>query len=101
MGSGGCQIVIGSLAGRTLPLDANALIFGERRVEGFWLNRWLSIAGEEGRLQAYLRVLEGLESGEYLPAVDEVFDLTDVQFAVERAKKPGKLGKVVLRAGGD
>jgi NADPH:quinone reductase-like Zn-dependent oxidoreductase len=100
MSSGGYQIVIGSLAGKTLPIDANGLIFGEKRLEGFWLNRWLARAGEDDRLQAYLRVLEGLESGDYIPAVDGEFELADVRLAVDRARTSGKRGKVVLRVGG-
>lgn len=99
MHPGGTHLVVGRLAGETLPVWSDALIFGEKRIEGFWLNRWLERAPEAERGSAYGALLGLLETGALNPPVDSEFDLADVEIACRRAMQPGKRGKVVLRMG--
>src|SRR5437763_6990452 len=51
---GGRMLLYGSLSGEPIPLEPRSLLFGSKRLEGFWLADW--IAGQ-GRLSLVPAIL--------------------------------------------
>jgi NADPH:quinone reductase-like Zn-dependent oxidoreductase len=45
---------------------------------------------------AVAAILAGAERGDFRPAVDSTYPLSDVRAAVQRAETPGRTGSVVL-----
>lgn len=96
LGPDGEHVVFGALGGRGLLLDPGAMIFGETRVRGFWMSRWMTQASQADRAAAVGRVY-ALASGGDLPlAVASVHPLRDAKTALLAAETPGRPGKVLF-----
>lgn len=95
--AGGEVVVFGALAGQSSVVDPRLLIYGEKRLRGFWLQRWLTTAGPDERDALYSLVLAYLGAGTLEPVVARAFPLSEVESACRYALAPGRLGKVILR----
>jgi NADPH:quinone reductase-like Zn-dependent oxidoreductase len=93
---GGEVVVYGALAGRRSAFAADELIFGAKRLRGFWLQRWLAAASPDDRTAHYDLALAFLGSGLLDPIVAKTFSLDEVEAACRFATEMGHLGKVVL-----
>ncbi|MFH1810381.1 MAG: zinc-binding dehydrogenase [Pseudomonadota bacterium] len=93
---GGQMVMYGALSLETLQLDPGALIFGQRRVEGFWLTRALE-SWPRSRLDAiYDALMQHFASGALTPRVHRCHPLEKVQDAIQEMNSMAHLGKVVL-----
>ena len=96
LAEGSAMLVYGLLSGKPASFDNGMLIFRRLTVSGFWLRYWFQntrVAEREGPIGALLRSIT--ERRIVLP-VEQAFDLSEVQKAVQRAEKPGKAGKVLI-----
>jgi NADPH:quinone reductase-like Zn-dependent oxidoreductase len=101
---GGEMIVYGALSAHrqtdpdrlTIPLPASTLIYGTKRVRGFWLYRWFSTTPQE-QIAAALSHTFGLVAGGTI-RIPEGQPLPLAQFAdaVRLAEAPGHGGKPLL-----
>jgi NADPH:quinone reductase len=94
--SGGTCIVFGALDGKVVPVDPGPFLFRELLLQGFWLTRWLQRVSPEQVRTAIGTVLAGAERGDFRPAIDSTYPLSEVRKAVLRAETPGRKGAVVL-----
>lgn len=94
--SGGTSLVFGALDGHPISVDPGPFLFRELVLQGFWLTRWLQRVPSEKVRAAIGTVLAGAERGDFLPAVDSTYPLSEVGKAVLRAETPGRTGSVVL-----
>ncbi|MFN8532531.1 MAG: zinc-binding dehydrogenase [Dehalococcoidia bacterium] len=94
---GGEVVLFGELDERRLTIDPGRLIFAEKRLRGFWLDRWLARSTAEERDAAYALVLALLEAGTLQPIVDRVFPLDQAGAACRYALLSGRVGRVFLR----
>jgi NADPH:quinone reductase len=94
--SGGTSLVFGALDGRAVSVEPGPFLFRELILQGFWLTRWLQRVPPEKVRAAVGTVLAGAEKGDFRPAVDSTYPLSEVKKAVLRAETPGRTGSVVL-----
>lgn len=93
---GGTSVLFGALDGRSVMVEPGPFLFRELLLQGFWLTRWLQRVPPERVRAAVGAVLAGAERGDFRPAVDSTYPLSEVQDAVVRAETPGRTGAVVL-----
>jgi NADPH:quinone reductase-like Zn-dependent oxidoreductase len=94
--SGGTSVLFGALDGRAVSVDPGPFLFRELLLQGFWLTRWLQRVPPQRVRAAVGAVLAGAERGDFRPAVDSTYPLSEVRAAVLRAETPGRTGAVVL-----
>ena len=94
--AGGTSLLFGALDGRPVPVDPGPFLFRELLLQGFWLTRWLQRVPADRVRAAVAAILAGAERGDFRPAVDSTYPLSDVRAAVQRAETPGRTGSVVL-----
>jgi NADPH:quinone reductase-like Zn-dependent oxidoreductase len=94
--AGGEVVTYGALSGQSGIVDPEQIIYGEKRLRGFWLHRWLAAASPLERDARYALALAYLGAGNLDPVVARAFPLNDVQSACRFASEPGRVGKVVL-----
>jgi NADPH:quinone reductase len=94
--SGGTSVLFGALDGRAVSVDPGPFLFRELSLQGFWLTRWLQRVPPQLVRAAVGAVLAGAERGDFRPAVDSTYPLSEVRAAVLRAETPGRTGAVVL-----
>ncbi len=94
--SGGTSVLFGALDGRAVAVDPGPFLFRELVLQGFWLTRWLQRVPPHKVRTAVGAVLAGAERGDFRPAIDSTFPLSEVGKAVLRAETPGRSGAVVL-----
>jgi NADPH:quinone reductase len=93
---GGTSVLFGALDESPVVVEPGPFLFRELVLQGFWLTRWLQRVAPEKLRAAVGSVLAGAQKGDFRPAVDSTFPLTDVRAAVVRAETPGRTGAVVL-----
>ena len=94
--SGGTSLLFGALDEKPVVVDPGPFLFRELVLQGFWLTRWLQRVPPEKVREAVGGILAGAQKGDFRPAVDSTYPLTDVRAAVVRAETPGRTGAVVL-----
>jgi NADPH:quinone reductase-like Zn-dependent oxidoreductase len=93
---GGRMLVYGSLSLQPLTLDPRALLFGQRRVEGFWLSEWVRDQGALTMLWLFSRLKRLIRAGVLRTEIGQTFPLDQVREACRAAEQPGRRGKVLL-----
>lgn len=96
LGEGGDFLAYGLLSDQPVQVENAGLVFGGRRVHGFWLTRWLGSASREELDAVIADLMDHFQSGAFRPAVDREFPLEHVREAVRYAERSGRHGKVVL-----
>jgi NADPH:quinone reductase-like Zn-dependent oxidoreductase len=94
---GGVLVLYGTLDPAAAGFAGPALLFGEKRLAGFWLNRWLGRVSAEERETAYATLLGWFASGDLQPLVERTFPLAEVRTACQALLRPGRRGKILLR----
>ncbi|MGO8969353.1 MAG: zinc-dependent alcohol dehydrogenase family protein [Myxococcaceae bacterium] len=94
--SGGTSLLFGALDGQPVAVDPGPFLFRELVLQGFWLVRWLQRVPQERVRAAVKAILAGAERGDFRPAVDSTYPLSEVRAAMVRAETRGRTGAVVL-----
>lgn len=98
LGQGGVLVAFGSMSGEAMQLPPGELIFRHLQVKGFWgsqVSRDMAVA-DKRRLVGEL-VAHALRGELRLP-VEAVHPLEDIAAAAAASLRPGRAGKVLLRA---
>ena len=90
-------VIYGALADEPCQIDAKALFFRDKRLEGFWLSRWIKRKGFFSKLLLASRV-QKLLSNELQTHIQARFSLQDVLPAIELYTKKRTEGKILLRS---
>jgi NADPH:quinone reductase-like Zn-dependent oxidoreductase len=99
LGRGGRLIVYGTLADEPLSVESRAMMFGRKRVEGFWLSEWVSDQKLWTIMRLFWQIGKLIRAGALTSEVGKSFSLTDIHAAIRQAALPGRQGKVLLRMG--
>jgi NADPH:quinone reductase-like Zn-dependent oxidoreductase len=99
LGRGGRVIVYGTLADEPLGIESRAMMFGQKRIEGFWLSEWVSAQKLWTILWLFRQIGKLIRAGVLTSEMGTSFPLSDIRAAIRQAALPGRQGKVLLRMG--
>jgi NADPH:quinone reductase-like Zn-dependent oxidoreductase len=88
-------VVYGALADEPCQINSADLLFQDKKLEGFWLSRWIKGKGMLQKLLLSSRV-QKLLSNELQTRIQARFPLEDILPALELYKKQPTEGKVLL-----
>jgi len=88
-------VVYGALADEPLQIDSKDFFFRDRKLEGFWLSRWIKRKGFLQRLLLAYQI-QKLLPNELHTRIQARFPLEDILSAIDLYKKQGTEGKVLL-----
>src|SRR5215217_622052 len=100
LATGGTVVNYGVMIGKGPKLSAEATIFKDVTLRGFWLVLWLKRAEREHQRDTYARLSKLLADGTLKTAVEGTFSLDAIQDALARAMEGGRGGKVLLTPNG-
>jgi putative PIG3 family NAD(P)H quinone oxidoreductase len=90
-------MMVGTVAGRTASISCG-MILGKRLTLRGTVMRARSLEEKRAATEGFRRdVVPRLESGELVPTIDKVYDLSEIREAHERLASNATFGKVVLR----
>jgi hypothetical protein len=91
-------LVYGALSLSPVQVDVGTLLFGHRRVEGFWLSEWIAKYGMRRVIPAMIELQTRL-----LPAIDTTpighFGLADAAAGIRAYQDNMGAGKIILQLG--
>jgi NADPH2:quinone reductase len=104
LAAGGEMVVYGALSthrqadveGLTIPLPASALIYGTKRVRGFWLYRWFATTPQPQIADALSQTFDLVASGAVAIPEGQPVPVEQFAHAVQVAEAPGHGGKPLL-----
>ena len=104
LAAGGEMVVYGALSTHrrtdtddlAIPLPATELIYGTKRVRGFWLYRWFSTTPQEQIRAAIAQTVELVAGGAIAIPEGQPFPMRRFADAVQLAEAPGHGGKPLL-----
>ncbi len=94
---GGYMLVYGSLSFEPIHLDPRFMIFGSRRVEGFWLTDWVRDRNPLVMFRLFRQVGRLLQQQVLTSEIAAIYDMDQISQAVRFAQEPGRQGKILLR----
>jgi NADPH2:quinone reductase len=98
LGPGGVLMSFGALSGEPMSIDPGLLIFKEATVRGFWATRRGERTSRADNQRMIGELLRLAAAGRLPLRVEARFPLAQAAEAAVAAEKPGRTGKVVLRA---
>lgn len=98
LGENGLFVSFGLMSGKPLELSAGDLIFKQVTVKGFWLAKIMQTTPRETIGRWFGELLGLVASGAVTLQDGGIYDLADVKDAVAAAAKPGRPGKILIRA---
>ena len=98
MPRGAHVLVYGALSLSPVQVDVGTLLFGQRRVEGFWLSEWITKYGMRRVIPAMIELQTRL-----LPAIETIpikhFGLADAAAGIRAYQDNMGAGKIILQLG--
>jgi NADPH:quinone reductase-like Zn-dependent oxidoreductase len=94
---GGKLVIYGSLSFEAIHVDSRFLIFGSKKVEGFWLTDWVRAQNPLTLLRLFGKITQLMRQKVLTSDVAGVFPLEQAAEAVRQVEQPGRLGKVLFR----
>jgi NADPH:quinone reductase-like Zn-dependent oxidoreductase len=88
-------VVYGALAGEPLQIDSKDFFFRDKKLEGFWLSRWIKRKGFLQRLLLAYQI-QKLIPNELQTRVQARFPLEDIFSAIDLYERQPTEGKVLL-----
>ena len=98
LGDGGTLVSFGAMGGEPVQVPPGDLIFRDVTVKGFWGSRTSRGMAPDTRQRLFAELLQRAASGELQLPVDAVYDLGQAAQAAAASQRPGRGGKVLLRA---
>lgn len=96
LNTGGVMVSYGALSGVPATLSAQATIFRDVTVKGFWLARWFEQADQPRKAQVFGNLIQRIATGKLSTAIEAVYPLDQVHEAMTHAAKGERAGKVLL-----
>lgn len=99
LAEGGELISFGAMTGEPLQISSGDVIFKQATVRGFWGSKVMQATKAEDKRRMIGELLKAALDGSLALPVEAVFDLHDAAKAAAASDKPGRSGKILLRAG--
>ncbi len=96
---GGTLVTYGAMSRRSLKVPNKFLIFKNLQLSGMWITRWLEHATPGELFDVLHPLVEMVQKGRLITAVDQVFPMQECKAAMARAKASARSGKVLLKLG--
>ena len=93
---GGTHITYGAMGRKPLTVPNGPLIFGDIRIRGLWVTKWMENAPKSEISDVYTQLGEKIASGTLKQEVDSVYPLSDYRVALDRLEAPDRIGKVLF-----
>jgi trans-2-enoyl-CoA reductase len=93
---GATLVNYGRLSGEPCTVDADAFVFRDLTVRGFWLASWFRQAPEERRAELFSRIGALIATGELHAPVHATYDVSEIREAVATAARGGRSGKILV-----
>ncbi len=100
LGNGGTHITYGAMARKPLTIPNGMLIFGDIRIRGLWVSRWMEKSLRDEIEIAYAEICCMVLGGKLRQDVDSVFGLGDFREALLRLEAHDRHGKILFRMAG-
>jgi NADPH:quinone reductase-like Zn-dependent oxidoreductase len=97
---GGVVVNYGIMSGKDPKLSAQATIFKDITLRGFWLVNWMRRAPREEQRATFARLAKLMAEGTLKTPVEGTYPLERIQDALARAMEGGRAGKVLLTPNG-
>ncbi|HZI15077.1 MAG TPA: zinc-dependent alcohol dehydrogenase family protein [Myxococcus sp.] len=97
---GGVVVNYGIMSGKDPKLSAQATIFKDITLRGFWLVNWMRRAPREEQRATFARLAKLMAEGTLKTPVEGTYSLEQIQDALARAMEGGRAGKVLLTPNG-
>jgi NADPH:quinone reductase-like Zn-dependent oxidoreductase len=97
---GGVVVNYGMMSGKGPKMSAEALVFKDITLRGFWLVHWLSRAPRAEQRALFARLAGLIADGTLKAPVEGTFSLDAIRDALTRAMEGGRAGKVLLTPNG-
>lgn len=98
LGENGLLVSFGAMSGEAMHIPPGDMIFKHATVAGFWGSKVSREMSAEDRRRLVGELIQRALAGELKLPVDAVFDLEDAAQAAAQSLRPGRGGKVLLRA---
>ncbi len=98
LGENGLLVSFGAMSGEAMHIPPGDMIFKHATVAGFWGSKVSREMSAEDRRRLVGELIQRALAGELKLPVDAVFDLEDAAQAAAQCLRPGRGGKVLLRA---
>jgi len=98
LGDEGVLVSFGSMSGEPMVIPSGDVIFRHLTVKGFWGSKVSRELAPGTRQRLFGELLQRAASGELRLPVDAVYDLAQAAEAAAASQRPGRGGKVLLRA---
>jgi NADPH:quinone reductase-like Zn-dependent oxidoreductase len=96
LSEGGTVVTYGRMSGEPCLIDAEALVFRDIRVRGFWLARWARSSTREAQVALYGALTEQMARGQLAARIHATFPVEEIQAAVAAAAGGERDGKVLI-----
>ncbi|MGA7988957.1 MAG: zinc-dependent alcohol dehydrogenase family protein [Candidatus Dormiibacterota bacterium] len=96
LSEGATLVSYGRLSGEPCAIEAEAFIFRDLTLRGFWLARWFREAPAERRHVLVAEVAELIATGRLHASIHATYGVSDIKAAVADAASGGRSGKVLV-----
>jgi trans-2-enoyl-CoA reductase len=96
LGNGGTHITYGAMGRKPLTVPNGPLIFGDIRLRGLWVTKWIGNAPRDEVAEAYRMLAGHVLEGRLSQKTDKVFSLQNFREALARLGADDRLGKVLF-----
>ncbi len=96
LGPSATLVSYGRLSGEPCQVPADAFVFRDLTMRGFWLARWLQHAPEDARRELLAEIAQLITSGTLHAPIHATFDVSRIKDAVATAASGGRSGKVLV-----
>lgn len=99
LGDGGTHITYGAMGRKPLTVPNGPLIFGDIRIRGLWVTKWMENAPRSQVEETYRTLAGHVVEGRLKQEVDSVFPLQKFREALARLEADDRRGKVLFSRG--
>ena len=92
----GTVVTYGSMSGEPSVISAQATIFKDISLRGFWLAKWFQLASKEKQMSVYGELTRLIASGQLKTRIQAVYDVSDIKAAVKAATEGERDGKILV-----
>lgn len=99
LGEGGTHITYGAMGRKPLTVPNGPLIFGDIRIRGLWVTKWMENSPREKVSKTYRILADHILNNRLKQETDSIFPLESFRPAIDRLEADERRGKVLFRPG--
>lgn len=96
LSKGGTLVTYGAMSGEPMRIDPARLVFGDLRLRGFWLTRYLAETPRADIVALYQRLCALARTGALAPGASRRFHVSDIKAALAHAEETMGQGKTLV-----